>query len=241
MTLKCDMCSCPPPPRPLALSFRLLLFQQSWGRSRRAALEVYWQIGVSNLHQRVLADAIEQVGVLSHEFVVYTWVFCVHSLSVSIVAHLTMLLNLWGHAVIYVAIYAMLFTHTSRSSTAQPGFAFPSHCLVYEREFNLSVDGEHLPPTPTPTDNPQKVMNEPFFDQLRTKEQLGYSVGCSPRVTCGVLAFCVTVQSAAYGPAHLYSRVRAFMASFRETLVRPFSTHDASGLIPPPPPRSPRT
>ena len=62
-------------------------------------------------------------------------------------------------------------------------------------------------------------MDEPLYDQLRTKEQLGYSVGCSPRVTCGVLGFCITAQSAAYGPAHLYARVRAFMNSFRDTLV----------------------
>ncbi|CAN0190620.1 unnamed protein product, partial [Hapterophycus canaliculatus] len=90
---------------------------------QNCALEVYWQIGVNNLEQRVLADAIEQ------------------------------------------------------------------------------------------------VMDEPLYDQLRTKEQLGYSVGCSPRVTSGVLGFCVTAQSAAYGPAHLYERVRCFMISFRDTLV----------------------
>lgn len=65
----------------------------------------------------------------------------------------------------------------------------------------------------------RKVMEEPLFDQLRTKEQLGYSVSCSPRVTCGVLGFCVSAQSAAYGPAHLYARVRAFTESFRDTLV----------------------
>lgn len=65
-----------------------------------------------------------------------------------------------------------------------------------------------------------KVMDEPLYDQLRTKEQLGYSVGGSARVTCGVLGFCITVQSAAYGPAHLYARVRAFIKSFRDTLVR---------------------
>lgn len=65
-----------------------------------------------------------------------------------------------------------------------------------------------------------KVMDEPLYDQLRTKEQLGYSVGGSARVTCGVLGFCVTVQSAAYGPAHLYARVRAFIKSFRDALVR---------------------
>ncbi|CAN0250589.1 unnamed protein product [Ectocarpus sp. 12 AP-2014] len=65
----------------------------------------------------------------------------------------------------------------------------------------------------------EQVMDEPLYDQLRTKEQLGYSVGCSTRVTCGVLGFCITAQSAAYAPAHLYARVRAFMKSFRDTLA----------------------
>lgn len=65
-----------------------------------------------------------------------------------------------------------------------------------------------------------KVLEEPLYDQLRTKEQLGYSVGGSARVTYGVLGFCVGVQSAAYGPAHLYARVRSFINSFRDTLVR---------------------
>lgn len=62
-------------------------------------------------------------------------------------------------------------------------------------------------------------MAEPLYDQLRTKEQLGYSVSCALRVTFGVLGFCVTAQSAAYGPAHLYRRIRAFMKSFHGTLV----------------------
>lgn len=62
-------------------------------------------------------------------------------------------------------------------------------------------------------------MDEPFYDQLRTKEQLGYSVSCSIRVTYGVLGFCVAAQSAAYGPAYLHARIRAFMISFRDTLV----------------------
>ncbi|CAM9605254.1 unnamed protein product [Sphacelaria rigidula] len=78
----------------------------------------------------------------------------------------------------------------------------------------------------------QQVMSEPLYDQLRTKEQLGYSVSCSPRLTYGVLGFCITAQSAAYGPAHLYRRVRAFMKSFRDTMAsmtdKVFSTHMSS-------------
>lgn len=71
-------------------------------------------------------------------------------------------------------------------------------------------------------------MAEPLFDQLRTKEQLGYSVGCGIRETSGVLGFCIYAQSAAYGPSHLYSRVRAFMKSFQESLVRQTACHGAA-------------
>ncbi|CAM9179004.1 unnamed protein product [Choristocarpus tenellus] len=77
-----------------------------------------------------------------------------------------------------------------------------------------------------------QLMAEPIYDQLRTKEQLGYSVGCCVKVTAGVLGFCVTVQSSAFGPAHLYKRVRAFLSSFMETLaameLETFSMHMSS-------------
>lgn len=38
-------------------------------------------------------------------------------------------------------------------------------------------------------------MAEPFYDTLRTKEQLGYSVHCSTRLTHGVLGFAFVVNS----------------------------------------------
>lgn len=41
----------------------------------------------------------------------------------------------------------------------------------------------------------EKIMEEPLFDILRTKEQLGYSVGCSHRFNAGILGVSVTVQS----------------------------------------------
>lgn len=41
----------------------------------------------------------------------------------------------------------------------------------------------------------EKIMEEPLFDILRTKEQLGYSVSCSHRFNCGILGMSVTVQS----------------------------------------------
>lgn len=41
----------------------------------------------------------------------------------------------------------------------------------------------------------ESIMEEPIFDTLRTKEQLGYSVGCSHRFNNGVLGFTVSVHS----------------------------------------------
>lgn len=40
----------------------------------------------------------------------------------------------------------------------------------------------------------EKFMEDPIFDTLRTKEMLGYSVGCSHRVNNGLIGFSVTLQ-----------------------------------------------
>jgi nardilysin len=41
----------------------------------------------------------------------------------------------------------------------------------------------------------EQVLSEPFYDQLRTKEQLGYSVHASTRLTHGILGFAFVVVS----------------------------------------------
>lgn len=41
----------------------------------------------------------------------------------------------------------------------------------------------------------QMLMEEPVFDALRTKEQLGYSVFSMMRYTFGVLGFSITVNT----------------------------------------------
>ncbi|CAM9908058.1 unnamed protein product [Phaeothamnion confervicola] len=64
----------------------------------------------------------------------------------------------------------------------------------------------------------EEIMSEPLYDQLRTKEQLGYAVGCGVRVTAGVLGFVVRVQSASHGPAHLYKRTHSFLREFGKLL-----------------------
>ncbi|XP_078435815.1 insulinase (Peptidase family M16) family protein [Wolffia australiana] len=62
------------------------------------------------------------------------------------------------------------------------------------------------------------IINEPYFNQLRTKEQLGYTVDCSTRMTYRVLGFCFTVQSPKYTPSHLHRRITAFIDGLQEML-----------------------
>ncbi|XP_020086086.1 nardilysin-like isoform X2 [Ananas comosus] len=62
------------------------------------------------------------------------------------------------------------------------------------------------------------IIEEPCFDQLRTKEQLGYVVECGPRMTYRVLGFCFRVQSSKYGPFYLQERIENFVNSIQGLL-----------------------
>lgn len=53
----------------------------------------------------------------------------------------------------------------------------------------------------------------------RTKEQLGYVVECSPRVTYRVFGFCFCVQSSEYSPIYLQGRIDNFINDLEELLV----------------------
>ncbi|KAL7173019.1 hypothetical protein ACSBR2_032480 [Camellia fascicularis] len=63
-----------------------------------------------------------------------------------------------------------------------------------------------------------EIVDEPLFNQLRTKEQLGYVVECSPRVTYRILGFCFRVQSSEYNPVYLQGRVDDFINGLKELL-----------------------
>ncbi|KAG4923560.1 hypothetical protein AAZX31_18G052800 [Glycine max] len=63
-----------------------------------------------------------------------------------------------------------------------------------------------------------EIVEEPFFNQLRTKEQLGYVVECSPRVTYRVFGFCFCVQSSEYNPVYLQGRIENFLNGLEELL-----------------------
>jgi nardilysin len=66
----------------------------------------------------------------------------------------------------------------------------------------------------------EQMIQEPCFNQLRTKEQLGYRVDCGVRVTYKVIGFCFRVQSAKHSPLYLENRMNAFIASLPRILVR---------------------
>lgn len=58
-----------------------------------------------------------------------------------------------------------------------------------------------------------------MFDQLRTKEQLGYYVGACTLNTRGVQALNFTIQSAEYSPVSLQERIFGFIKDFFETIL----------------------
>ncbi|KAK9940973.1 hypothetical protein M0R45_017605 [Rubus argutus] len=62
------------------------------------------------------------------------------------------------------------------------------------------------------------IVWEPFSDQLRTKEQLGYSVGCYWVITWRVFGFCFNVQSSEYNPIYLQERIDNFINGLEEFL-----------------------
>jgi len=51
------------------------------------------------------------------------------------------------------------------------------------------------------------ILSEPLFDQLRTKEQLGYLVHSGQAKINGVQGFKVEIQSAVKDPLHLFERI----------------------------------
>ncbi|CAG9464481.1 unnamed protein product [Pedinophyceae sp. YPF-701] len=65
----------------------------------------------------------------------------------------------------------------------------------------------------------ESLLDEPLFNTLRTKEQLGYAVHGGYRLTLGVLGYGVQVVSSQHGPELLEASVEAFLASARDTLA----------------------
>lgn len=62
-----------------------------------------------------------------------------------------------------------------------------------------------------------QLINEPCFDTLRTKEQLGYLVHSSARASIGMTGFRISIQSER-DAAYLESRIDAFLVQFEKYL-----------------------
>ena len=60
----------------------------------------------------------------------------------------------------------------------------------------------------------QSVLYEKMFDQLRTKEQLGYNVSVDYKSTCGIYGMAFVVQSADYSPIYLQKKVLDYIDTF---------------------------
>lgn len=64
-----------------------------------------------------------------------------------------------------------------------------------------------------------QMLQEPTFDQLRTKEQLGYVVFSGPRVSIASMSYRVLVQSER-DPEYLEGRIEALLSRFRADLEK---------------------
>ncbi|RLN57923.1 hypothetical protein BBJ29_009928 [Phytophthora kernoviae] len=64
-----------------------------------------------------------------------------------------------------------------------------------------------------------QMVDEPLFDQLRTKEQLGYTVYSTPSRGNGVQSFNIVVQSNVASPEFIDQQIDKFLNEFRETIT----------------------
>jgi insulysin len=88
-----------------------------------------------------------------------------------------------------------------------------NHCI----EYLLSVGDKSVRPLRAKTLLLDQMTHEPAFDQLRTKEQLGYVVFSGARTAMTTIGYRFIIQSEKT-PAYLESRIDSFLVSFGETL-----------------------
>ena len=66
----------------------------------------------------------------------------------------------------------------------------------------------------------EQMISEPCFDDLRTKQQLGYHVECDVRQTFGVLGFCFTVVTSSHSAEEVQNAIFKFASSTAEFLMK---------------------
>ena len=65
------------------------------------------------------------------------------------------------------------------------------------------------------------LVTEPLYDELRTRQQLGYNVSCSTRHNKETLGFLIKVVSATHKPAVIAKRIDTFLSDFFAKHLRP--------------------
>uniref|UniRef100_K3X3Y3 Nardilysin n=1 Tax=Globisporangium ultimum (strain ATCC 200006 / CBS 805.95 / DAOM BR144) TaxID=431595 RepID=K3X3Y3_GLOUD len=105
----------------------------------------------------------------------------------------------------------------------------PSGLLIkarseHKEEKNTQVEvyyqiGEHNLRTLAYADLLEQLMEEPLFDTLRTKQELGYDVSCTVRVTHGIVGFGVMVQSSLFDAKYISYCIDRFMIDFEEAIA----------------------
>ncbi|XP_016999261.2 nardilysin isoform X1 [Drosophila takahashii] len=75
------------------------------------------------------------------------------------------------------------------------------------------------------------IVEEPFFNQLRTQEQLGYSLGIHQRIGYGVMAFVITIntQETKHKAEYVERRIEAFRSRMSE-LVSQMSNEEFKNI-----------
>ena len=63
------------------------------------------------------------------------------------------------------------------------------------------------------------LMDEPLFDQVRTKDQFGYSVSCDARWTYGIIGIYFLVVSSTKSASEITQRIEKFLCDYRQELV----------------------
>ena len=65
-----------------------------------------------------------------------------------------------------------------------------------------------------------QIMDEPLYDELRTKDQFGYSVACASRWSFGVIGMSFRVTTTCKSAAEVCHRIDSFLLSFRDEIIK---------------------
>jgi len=93
-------------------------------------------------------------------------------------------------------------------------------CLITYFQHGLMGDGEEGLKNELLNQIVAQYMDEPFFNQLRTQEQLGYVVISRHKVVRDVLGYWVMVQSEKQGCSHLRNSMDKCLEEFREKVQK---------------------